>query len=179
MTLLAWIVVAFVFAAIVFAALAMWLWLQSEVPRDDAERLRRIERYYGLCARLLRGVPEISAAELSRRQRETRLAIVDVRTPQEQAVSMIPGAITQAEFERRKHEFRDAPVVAYCTLGYRSGKYAAKLRAEGFDALNLRGAILAWTHAGEPLVDAQGATRRVHVYGRKWNLVASGYEGVW
>lgn len=174
MSLLVWTIVP-----LILIALAIGLWLRGGVPRDDAERLRRIERYYGLCARLLPRVPEISAAELSQRLRETRLAIVDVRTPQEQAVSMIPGAISQAEFERRKHEFRDAPVVAYCTLGYRSGKYAAKLRAEGFDALNLRGAILAWTHAGQPLIDAQGATRRVHVYGRKWNLVASGYEGVW
>lgn len=174
MTSLIWIVVP-----LMLVALAIGLWLRSGVPRDDAERLRRIERYYGLCARLLPSIPEVSAAELSERKTQGRLAIVDVRTPKERAVSMIPGAISQAEFEARKDEFRDAPVVAYCTLGFRSGKYAAKLRAEGFDASNLRGAILAWTHAGQPLVDAQGETRRVHVYGRKWNLVASGYEGVW
>jgi rhodanese-related sulfurtransferase len=155
------------------------LWLRSGVPRDDGERLRRIERYYGLCAKLLPKVPEISAAELAERIKRERLAIVDVREPREQAVSMIPGAMSRADFEARKDEFRDVPIVAYCTLGFRSGKYAAKLRDEGFDAYNLRGAILAWTHTGQPLVDADGETRRVHVYGRKWNLVASGYEGVW
>ncbi|HUY90812.1 MAG TPA: rhodanese-like domain-containing protein [Pirellulales bacterium] len=174
MTSLVWIVIL-----LALVALGIWLWLRSGVPHDDAERLRRIERYYRVCARLLPSIPEISAAELLERRRESRLAIVDVRKPHEQAVSMIPGAISQAEFEARKDEFRDAPVVAYCTLGFRSGKFVAQLRAEGFDACNLRGAILAWTHARQPLVDAQGETRRVHVYGRKWNLVASGYEGVW
>ena len=173
MASLLWIIVP------VAAAAGAWLWLRSGVPHDDAERLRRIEVYYRACARLLPSMPEISAAELAERKQHERLAIVDVRTSQEQAVSMIPGAIAQAEFEARKEEFRGAPVVAYCTLGYRSGRYAARLRAEGFDACNLRGAILAWTHARQPLVDAQGETRRVHVYGRKWNLVASGYEGVW
>jgi sodium/bile acid cotransporter 7 len=92
---------------------------------------------------------------------------------------MLPGAMSRTEFEARKDDFRNIPIVAYCTLGFRSGKFAAKLRGEGFDAYNLRGAILAWTHAGQPLVDAEGETRRVHVYGRKWNLVASEYEGVW
>lgn len=158
---------------------AIRLWLRRGTPRDDAKRLRRIERYYRVSARLLPKVPEISAAELAERRKLRRLAVVDVREPHERAVSMIPGAMSRSEFEARKDEFRDVPIVAYCTLGYRGGKYAAKLRAEGFDAHNLRGAILAWTHAGQPLVDAQGETRRVHVYGRKWNLVASGYEGVW
>ncbi|HVW38199.1 MAG TPA: rhodanese-like domain-containing protein [Pirellulales bacterium] len=155
------------------------LWLRRGVPRDDGERLRRIERYYGLCAKLLPKVPEVSAAELVERIKHERLAIVDVREPHEQAVSMIPGAISRTEFEARKDDFRNIPIIAYCTLGFRSGKFAARLRDEGLDAYNLRGAILAWTHTGQPLVDAEGETRRVHVYGRKWNLVASGYEGVW
>jgi rhodanese-related sulfurtransferase len=169
-----WIV--FPLAIFVFA---VGFWLRGGVPRDDTERLRRIERYYGLCAKLLPKVPEISAAELAERRKRQRLAIVDVREPHEQAVSMIPGAMSRTEFEARKDDFRDVPIVAYCTLGFRSGKYAATLHNEGFNAYNLHGAILAWTHAGQPLVDAEGETRRVHVYGRKWNLVASGYEGVW
>lgn len=164
---------------LVIFAFVVGLWLRSGTPRDDAERLRRIERYYGLCTKLLPKVPEISAPDLAERQQRERLAIVDVREPHERSISMIPGAIPQAEFEARKDDFRGIPIVAYCTLGFRSGKYAAKLHDEGFDAYNLRGAILAWTHTGQPLVDAEGETRRVHVYGRKWNLVASGYEGMW
>ena len=172
--LLPWII-----APLAAAATGIWLWLRSGVPVGDAERLRRIEFYYRLCTRFLPFIPEISAAEVLELGGRRRMAIIDVRTPSERAVSMIPGAISQAEFEARKDEFRDAPVVVYCTLGFRSGRYVARLRAEGFDARNLRGAILAWTHARLPLIDARGDTRRVHVYGRKWNLVASDYEGVW
>jgi hypothetical protein len=58
--------------------------------------------------------------------------------------------------------------------------YVDQLREEGFDAENLVGSLLLWTHAGLPLEDADGnPTKRVHVYGKKWNLVADGYEAEW
>ncbi|HVX60231.1 MAG TPA: rhodanese-like domain-containing protein [Pirellulales bacterium] len=149
------------------------------LPRSDAERLRRIDKMYAICRRMLPAAPEISPAELVERRRREKIVVVDVRSPQERAVSMIPGAISREEFEAHQQDYREAPIVAYCTLGFRSGRYVAELRRKQFDASNLAGAILAWTHTGEPLVDAQGETRRVHVYGRRWNLVASGYKGVW
>jgi sodium/bile acid cotransporter 7 len=45
--------------------------------------------------------------------------------------------------------------------------------------LNLRGGLLAWVHAGGKVYDANGETRRIHVYGRKWNLAPNGYDAVW
>ena len=93
---------------------------------------------------------------------------------------MIPGAVSKEEFERDKSQYKGHVVIPYCTIGYRSGKYAEKLSGQGWDARNLRGSILAWTHAGRPLVDADGNdTKRVHVYGKKWDLAAEGYEGAW
>ncbi len=44
---------------------------------------------------------------------------------------------------------------------------------------NLVGAILSWTHVGGALEDAQGPTKRVHVYTRRSSLEAEGYEPVW
>lgn len=161
------------------AAALFFLWRAIRVPRSDPERLQRIKKMYSICRRMLPEAPEISAAELVERRQREKIVVVDVRSPEERAVSMIPGAISCKEFEAHKQEYRDLPIVAYCTLGFRSGRYVAQLRREQFDASNLAGAILAWTHAGEPLVDGHGETRRVHVYGRRWNLVASGYEGVW
>ena len=106
--------------------------------------------------------------------------LVDARTPEEQAVSMLPGAITQQEFERRAEDFKGRRVVAYCTIGYRSGEYTEALRADGWDAHNLSGSILAWTHAGQPLETPDGApTKRLHIYGPKWDLAAEGYETVY
>jgi sodium/bile acid cotransporter 7 len=165
-------------AAASVAAIAA-LWRALRLPRSDAERLRRIERMYAVCRRLMPEAPEISAAELRERRQREKLVLVDVRSGEERAVSMLPGAISREEFEARQDEFQGLPIVAYCTLGYRGGRYVAQLRRKRRDARNLRGGILAWTHAGQPLVCRQGETRRVHVYGRRWNLVADGYEPVW
>ena len=107
--------------------------------------------------------------------------LVDVREPRELAVSTIPGALTRDEFEARKAELKakGATIVPYCTIGYRSGLYTEELREQGFEAKNLEGSLLSWTWAGGPLVHDDEPTKRVHVYGPQWNLVAEGYEGVW
>lgn len=75
----------------------------------------------------------------------------------------------------------DARCVVYCTVGYRSGRYAEALRRQGKDAYNLAGGILAWTHHGGALEEPGGAgsTRAVHVFARKWDLAASAYESTY
>lgn len=146
---------------------------------DEAKRERIAELYAGYQESFV-GVPGISAEELSQRLESAEGPIlVDVRTPEERAISMIPGAISRETFEGRREEFVGRTVVTYCTIGYRSGLYAAELRAGGWQASNLEGSILSWTHAGGELVSAGEATRRLHVYGRTWDLAADGYETVW
>jgi hypothetical protein len=39
--------------------------------------------------------------------------------------------------------------------------------------------VLLWSHEGLPLTSSDGPTRRVHVYGPRWNLLPAGYEAVW
>lgn len=125
-------------------------------------------------------VPTIDAAEVARRLQDGRTVLVDAREPEERAVSRIPGSLGAEEFERRSDELRGREVITYCTVGYRSAEYTRWLRADGWDAVNFAGSILAWTHAGGELVDPEGRpTRRVHVYGERWNLAADGYETVW
>ncbi len=66
--------------------------------------------------------------------------------PVQVEVSRIPGSLTTAQFEAHKAELLAAgkkEVVVYCTIGYRSSSYAAKLREQGFDAKNLEGSIAA------------------------------------
>ena len=89
------------------------------------------------------------------------------------------GVISKKEFEKSPDRFAGREVVAYCTIGLRSGKYTEKLIKKGWDAHNLRGSIVSWTHVGGELEQGGSATRRVHVYGKPWNLVAEGYEAVW
>ena len=126
-------------------------------------------------------VATISATALRSALASEDIVLVDVRTGRERAVSTLPGAIGAGDFEDRLAELaaEGKTVVAYCTIGARSSDYARKMGKRGVEVLNLEGSILAWTHAGGDLVSGTGPTRRVHVYGRRWNLAANGYETVW
>ena len=124
-------------------------------------------------------VPELTVAEALERRASGRVLFVDVREPAEYAVSRIPGAVPATEFERDMERYRDTTIVAYCTIGYRSRKYAAKLREKGIDAYNLTGSILSWVHTGEPIMDEKGETKRLHVYGKRWDLAPKDFETVW
>lgn len=147
---------------------------------SDEQKRRRVEALYQKYHRKFPEVRSVTVGELLQLEQSGQaLVLVDVRQPEEQAVSMIPGAIRSSEFEEHRDDFRGRLVVTYCTAGYRSGLYARELMREGWDVANLEGSLLAWTHAGQPLEDADGPTRRVHVYGPDWDLAASGYQPVW
>ncbi len=106
------------------------------------------------------------------------VVLVDVRSPEEIAVSVIPGAISKGEFEAQPDTYREAKVITYCTIGVRSADYAEKLIEAGFEARNYQGSILDWVKAGLPVVTPAGEpTRRVHVYSRQFS-VPPPYEAV-
>lgn len=106
--------------------------------------------------------------------------LVDVREPRERAVSRIAGSVDLDGLEGMADALGDRPVVFWCTVGYRSHKVAVDWQARGVDARNLRGGILAWTHAERPLETPDGTpTRRVHTYDRWWALQPRAYEPVW
>jgi len=151
----------------------------SKAGGSDADKAARIAEMYADYSKKFPQVEGISAEELRGLEPDRKVALVDVRTPEEQAVSMIPGAITQQEFDAHRANYADSLVVTYCTIGARSGEYAAKLREEGLEVRNLEGSILAWTHAGGELKGPDGPTRKVHVYDKRWNLAADGYDAVW
>jgi sodium/bile acid cotransporter 7 len=147
---------------------------------SDAERCAAIERMADDYEKAYPDVPEMSPEELAEAMEDDGPVVVDGREPEEIAVSRIPGAIPLDELDREAVKESGRRVVVYCTIGYRSGLCARDLRDEGIDAWNLRGSILAWAHAGEPLVTPEGEpTQRVHVYGPKWALAPSGYESVY
>ena len=128
------------------------------------------------------GIGEISAEELATMlEGDGKVVLVDVRESKERAVSIIAGSISEDTFEANRDQYpKDATIVVHCTIGYRSGKYVEKLQRRGIDALNLKGSILSWVHAGQPVETPEGEeTKRVHVYGQKWDLLPEGYEAVW
>ena len=153
---------------------------QGYAKLTGAERAERIHVMYADYAAQFPGVPDIDVATLLQWQEEKDVLLVDVRSAEEQAVSRIPGAISRSDFEEDKAKYSGRPIVAYCTIGYRSAQYTEELLAQGWDAYNLAGSLLAWAHQGKTFVGPDGeATRRAHVYGAKWNLLPHGFEAVW
>ncbi len=107
-----------------------------------------------------------------------RFVLVDVRAESEYSISMLPNAITLDEFEATAASHRGKTVVAYCTVGVRSGAYAAHLRQQGWDAYNYRGGILDWCHNELPLITPDGQpTSLVHTYS-SWYSVPASYLAV-
>jgi sodium/bile acid cotransporter 7 len=146
----------------------------------DAQKKERLEALYQGYEKSFPTIESVTVDELVELQQGTRqVVLVDVREPQEMKVSMIPRAIDVETFQREAQTYREAIVVPYCTAGYRSGLFTQELQKGGWDVRNLEGSILAWTLAGLPLEDAQGPTKRVHVFGRTWDLASEDFSTVW
>jgi rhodanese-related sulfurtransferase len=148
---------------------------------EDVKKKEKIESMYNEYKRLsFPGVIDVDprlAMDLAKRH---AVVFVDVRTPEEQRVSMIPGAVTEEDFLGNLDKYKDDILIGYCTVSYRSGKLARRLKEEkGLTMYNLRGGLLAWVHDGGKLVDPKGETKRIHVYGRKWNLAPDSFESTW
>lgn len=158
-------------------ALLAWMALLAPLQAlADAALDRRIETLVADVEDSVGDVPVIRADALRLSLSAAAPPILlDVRGPEERAVSVIPGAVFDAD-----RIGAGAEVIVYCTVGLRSGKITRELRKRGVNALNLRGGILAWLAVGGTLVDAQGAaTQKVHVYGPRWNALPEGFEAMW
>lgn len=156
----------------------------GQSPGNDADKRSAVARAVQAVRQEYPGVPVLSPPEVMEAMKTGNLVLVDVRSPEERGVSMLPGAVSQAEFEAALAESGAAvpagrTVVAYCTIGFRSSAWAERMAKRGVRAFNMEGSILAWTHAAGPLVANGASTRRLHVYGKRWNLAAPGYETVW
>ena len=154
---------------------------QNFAAQSDDWKQDKIATMYKKYAQEFSKVEGITVEELQKLQHQANdLILIDVRSPTERKVSMIPGAITKDEFERNLEQYKNATIVAYCTIGYRSGKYAEKWRQQGVKILNLEGSLLAWSHVRGKLIDATGSiTNKVHVFGRQWQLTADDYQPIW
>ena len=145
---------------------------------SDSAKRRKVEAMYNNYKKSFPEVADLSAERALKLMDGGRVVFVDVREPREQALSMLPGAITDREFLRNPEAYRDLLIIGYCTISYRSGKLARKLQKKGIHMHNLRGGILSWLHAGGRVYKDGEPVNRMHVYGRKWDLAPSAYESV-
>lgn len=150
----------------------IWNFFKQHIPANSAE-------LEAMCRRYDAKFPGVRHVTVKEYLRDPRLwTLVDVRPERERKVSMIPGAITKEALERDPGKYRKTAILAYCTVGERSSKYAIRLKKTGFaNIANLRGGVLKWAQNGQSFVDPNGKeTKRVHVYGRKWNLLPKNYK---
>jgi sodium/bile acid cotransporter 7 len=124
-------------------------------------------------------VPDMDPRQAMPLVNKNKIVFIDVRESEEQQVSMIPEAITASAYLENSEKYKDYLKIAYCTIAYRSGKFAQKLKDRGITIVNMRGGILAWVHDGGKVYDEHGKTNRIHVYGRRWDLAPEKYEAVW
>jgi rhodanese-related sulfurtransferase len=125
-------------------------------------------------------IGHITPAALDRMMAKRNAIVFDVRTPQEYAVSHLPGAIHVAPgmrardfLERYGGKVKGKAAVFYCSVGVRSSRMAEKvadgLKARGATAVDdLAGGIFAWHGERRALVDAKGSTDFVHPYDASW-----------
>jgi len=165
-----------VFSLFAIGSLLVILYLSPKLFMKTAYALVKLE---------LGDLPEISSsALLASIEKSDHIApefiVVDVRTPEERLVSIIPGAVDPEFFERHQADYQNKKIIVYCTIGYRSGFYTLELLEKGLDAYNLSEGIQGWTYAEGPLLDSHGhSTKKVHVYSRPWDLAIKNYIAVY
>ena len=120
-------------------------------------------------------IPLISVQELKKVENTTTpLLILDAREKEEYAASHLKNAkyvgYDNFKLSTVKDLDKNATVVIYCSVGYRSEKIAEKLKKAGFTkVMNLQGGIFDWVNAGFPVYDNSGKiTQKIHAYDKSW-----------
>jgi rhodanese-related sulfurtransferase len=88
-------------------------------------------------------------------EKNEKIYLLDVRTPQEYSQGRLAGSvlIPIGEFERRIGEVpKNRTIVVYCAVGSRSKSAASLLAQRGFkDVYNMTDGIVGWYRNGFPL----------------------------
>jgi rhodanese-related sulfurtransferase len=155
--------------------------MSVQKDNDKPSYTEAIEELASICHQIHPDAPWLSLSEFLHQSERDEWVIVDVRSKRERDVSIIPGALSDKEFEAQEAQVEedDRHILVYCTAGCRSARYAQKLLKQGLKAFNLRGGILAWALEGRTFVTPSGeVTRQAHVYSGEWNVLPPGYEAI-
>ena len=111
--------------------------------------------------------------------------LLDTREKKEYEISHIPGAIwvgyDNFKLKNVKALAKDAKIVTYCSVGYRSERIGERLQKAGFtDVSNLKGSIFKWVNEGNTLEDKDGQkTDKVHGFDKDWGKWVKGDKAVY
>lgn len=146
---------------------------------SDGQKKQQISSLYSEYQQEFPAVAVITPEELMQRMNNgDDLVLIDTREEGEMDVSMLPGAVSTEDFHQHFDRYKNSFLVAYCTIGYRSGLLAAEMLDKKIVIHNLEGGILGWIHTGGAVMHEGKISHQVHVYGRKWDLAPAGYETV-
>lgn len=152
-----------------------WIVLSIFLMTGTVVLAQTTSRAYGAMLETMykKTVPLITVAEL---KKMPNVVLLDTRTRAEYDVSHLPNAswvgYDDFDLKRVRGISKQATVVLYCSVGYRSERVGEKLLAAGYAHVhNLYGSLFEWVNEGNPVVDKQGkTTERVHVYSRLWGI---------
>lgn len=114
-------------------------------------------------------VVQISTQQLEEWVVTDKPLLLDVRTPEEYAVSHIQNAVLATSETDLKDVSKDTLVVVYCSVGYRSSRLAEKLGEAGYtNVCNLEGSIFQWANEGRAVYRGNRRVDVVHPYDAHW-----------
>lgn len=134
------------------------------------------KNYYRMLSDMYKNsVPLVKADEVKRSlEKNETFILLDTREKAEYNVSHIEHAVftgyNNFDPEVLDTLAKNAKVVVYCSVGYRSERIGEQLLAEGFtNVSNLYGGIFEWINLDFPLKDSSSAsTRYIHAYDKTW-----------
>ena len=122
-------------------------------------------------------IPAITPDELHQKLNmpKYKTILLDTRSKEEYKVSHLQGARLVGYDAFQVSQVRDLPkdaaIIVYCTVGYRSEKIGEKLKKAGYmNVYNLYGGIFEWVNKGFAVHDAKGPTTKVHAYSPAWGV---------
>jgi len=122
-------------------------------------------------------VPRISTEELAAWLNDSARkppVLLDVRERAEFEVSHLRNAqqVQPSALASAIQLPKDQAIVTYCSVGYRSGGFAERLRQAGYtNVANLEGSIFQWANEGRLVFSGATPVKKVHPYGRTWGLL--------
>jgi rhodanese-related sulfurtransferase len=141
---------------------------------------------YGLMLKALinKSIPIVAVADLSAAQISSSI-FIDSRGKNEFEVSHIKDAkwvgYDNFDISRMKGVKKDASIIIYCSVGYRSEKIGEKLISDGYtNVKNMYGGIFEWVNQGKPIVNQkEEPTLKIHGYSKAWGIWLSKGEKVY
>ncbi len=108
-------------------------------------------------------------------QHKEDFVFLDSRALEEYKVSHINNAIwvgyDDFDLKRVSVVDKDAKIIVYCSVGYRSEKVTEKLLEAGYtQVFNMYGGVFEWVNSNHSVFNAEGKTKKIHGYSKTWGV---------